>query len=106
MHRISHFEVAKSVGGALAEAPVGVDANPEFLSEVSEVVCIEYMKVTTANLLNNLIGVARKLEIAEVTGCRVAEYYTRATLDETHEYSNHDDVYIIHTGVVALERCG
>lgn len=99
------MEVAKSVGGAFAEAPVGVDCNPELSPEDSEVVCIECMKVTTANMLNNLMGVARNLEIAKVTGERVAEYYARATLDETHEYSNHDGVKIMHTGVVAFEAC-
>lgn len=61
------MEVAKSVGGAFAIAPVGVDCNPELSTEDTEVVCIEYMKVTTANMLNNLMGVARKLEIAKVT---------------------------------------
>lgn len=103
--RMSHLEVAKSVGGKLAEAPVGVDCGPEFDTVVTEVVWIECMKVTTTILLNNLIGVARSCEMTCVTGERVAEYYARATLDETHEYSNHDGVKIVHAGAEAFERC-
>ncbi len=95
LHRASHLQTASPVGGKFAATNVMPDNNPKTIFVQSCVVTMVKICSSTSRLLSNFMGSAHLLDESVVTVVATKDHFeSHATLDETHEYTNHTGLYV------------